>query len=292
MKSLILASTVLSFCAAIPLAHAATPMSADLWRPLGVTSALQGGGRAHVSDFSSSDNNPAGIDLQKSFSYNGELGWTAQKARQAEGAICDSVLSEVSACIKYRQTTRVTGAKDLRATLALADSFEQFGGMLLGVAVDYVKFAKIRTFDAISAPTPGTGQRARVGAIYPIAEGVFFGASSDGLYDSTGTEAVHGMGLSLQGGKHFLFSGDLNFVSDTPRDVVIGATVFPRDFLDLAVSYSYDPRHSKHKTAAGIVVKSQQARLLYSVAQAEGKTYKWVHRIGIGIFTTGETGAR
>jgi hypothetical protein len=186
----------------------------------------------------------------------------------------------------------ITGAKDWRGTLGLADSFEQLGGAILGVAVDYVKFAKTRTFDAISAPKPGTGQRVRVGTIYALADGIFFGASSDGLYDSTGTQAAHGLGLSVQGGKHFLFSGDLNFVSDTPRDVVLGASVFPRDFLDLAVSYSYDPRHSKHKTAAGIVVKSQQARLLYSVAQAEGTSHKWVQRIGIGIFTTGETGAR
>jgi len=273
-------------------AWAETPLNADLWIPLGVTSALQGGGRAHVSDFSAADNNPAGIDLQKTFSYNGELGWTAQKARQAEGAICDSMLSEVSACVKYRQTSAITGAKDWRATLGLADSFEQLGGAVLGAAVDYVKFAKVRGFDAISAPSPGVGQRVRVGAVYPLAGGLFFGASSDGLYDSTGTQAQHGIGLSLQGGKHFLFSGDLNFVSDTPRDVVFGATVFPRDFLDLAISYSYDPRQSKHKTAGGIVVKSQQARLLYSVAQAEGKTYKWVQRIGIGIFTTGDAGAR
>jgi hypothetical protein len=274
------------------VALASTPLTADLWAPLGVTAILLGGGRGHVTDFSAADNNPAGIALQKTYTVSGELGWSGQKARQAEAAACDSATSELAACIKFRQTQSITGAKDRRYTVGFAESLQQMGGMILGVGGDYVQFAKERSSGAISAPSTSIGQRLRVGLLYPLSEGVFIGANSDGLYDSTGTEAAHGAGLSVVSGKYFLFNGDLNFGPEQLKNAVFGVTVFPRDFLDLAVSYGYDPRESRHKTAAGVVVKSQQARLLYSVVRSDSVSSKWVQRVGIGIFMAGDTGSR
>ena len=281
-----------SFALHSPVAQASTPVSHDLWAPGGVTSVLLGGGRAHVTDESAVDNNPAGIALQKIYALSGNLGWTQQKARQAEAAVCDSATSEISACVKFRQNQAVTGAKDRRYSLALAEALEQFGGILFGVAGDFVQFAQERSPEALSAPSASTGQRLRFGLLYPLAEGVSVGASSDGLYDTTGTETAHGAGVSVQAGKYFLFSGDLNFNSDQLRNVVLGFTVFPQSFLDLAVSYGYEPRASKHQTAAGIVVKSQQARILYSLVQAESAEVKWKHQIGIAIYMTGDAGTR
>lgn len=272
--------------------QAATPLKSDLWSPTGVTAILLGGGRGHVSDYSSADNNPAGLALLKTYTVSGEMGWFAQKARFAEAAACDSATSQLAACIKFRQTQTVAGAKDRRYTLALAESYEGLGGMILGLAGDYVQFSKERSFDAISAPSPWTGQRVRAGLLYMASEGVLVGASSDGLYDSTNTEVAHGFGVSVQGGKFFLYSGDLNFDADRLKNAVLGLTVFPKDFLDLAVSYGYDPRGSAHKTAAGVVVKSQQARLIYSVSSSEHPKSKWIQHIGVGIYMAGDTGAR
>lgn len=115
------------------VALASTPLTADLWAPLGVTAILLGGGRGHVTDFSAADNNPAGIALQKTYTVSGELGWSGQKARQAEAAACDSATSELAACIKFRQTQSITGAKDRRYTVGFAESLQQMGGMILGV---------------------------------------------------------------------------------------------------------------------------------------------------------------
>jgi hypothetical protein len=292
MGSRFLMTVLASLVVSAPAARASTLLSADLWAPGGVTSILQGGGRAHVTDESAVDNNPAGIALQKTYAVSGNLGWTKQKARQAEAAVCDSATSEISACVKFRQTQVVTGAKERRYSLGIAEALEQFGGVLFGMAGDFVQFNSDRSAGALSAPSRPTGQRLRFGLLYPLAEGVSVGASSDGLYDTTGTETAHGAGVSVQAGKYFLFSGDLNFNSDQLRNVVLGLTVFPQSFLDLAVSYGYEPRASKHQTAAGIVVKSQQARILYSLAQTESADVKWKHQIGIAIYMTGDAGTR
>lgn len=288
-----LGGAVLSVVALGPTsANASTPLSADLWAPSGVTSILLGGGRAHVADESAADNNPAGIALQKVYALSGNLGWTGQKARQAEAAICDSATSEISACIKFRQTQNITGSKDRRYTLGAAEALEQFGGILFGLAGDFVQFSRDRSPDAVMAPRNGTGQRVRFGVVYPLAEGVALGASSDGLYDTTGTEKAHGLGVSAQAGKYFLFSADLNFNSDELRNAALGLSVFPQSFLDLAVSYGYDPRASKHQSAAGVVVKSQQARILYSLVHSDRAQEKWKHLVGVAIYTTGDAGAR
>ena len=274
------------------MARAATPLSEELWTPLGVTSILLGGGRGHVSDYSAVDNNPAGIALQKTYMLSGDMGWTGQKSRQAEAAVCDSATSELAACLKFRQTQQISGARDRRYSVALAEVLGEASGVTLGLAGDYIQFSKTRGIDAISAPSSYTGQRVRAGLLYLPAEGVLVGVSSDGLYDSTDTQIAHGFGVSVQAGKYFLFNGDLNFSSDRLKDGALGMTIFPKDFLDLAVSYGYDPRESSHKTAAGVVVKSQQARIIYSLAKADDHSAKWVHRIGIGIYMAGDAGVR
>jgi hypothetical protein len=102
----------------------------------------------------------------------------------------------------------------------------------------------------------------------------------------------HAAGVSLQFGQYFLFNGDLLFGSDSLREMVIGATVFPRDFLDFAVSYGYDPKAGGHRMAGGLVVKSQQARLIYSVTRLSQASSQLVHTAGIAIFTAGVSGER
>jgi hypothetical protein len=128
--------------------------------------------------------------------------------------------------------------------------------------------------------------------IYPLAQGVFLGLSSDGLYDSTDTPKDHGAGVSIQLGQYFLFNGDLLFDADSLREMVVGASVFPRDFLDFAVSYGYDPKAGGHRWGGGLVVKSQQARLIYSVNRSSQSSSRMVHTAGIAIFTAGVSGER
>ena len=289
-----LSLVAVSLCAILTStgADAATPLTSDLWSQMGVSAILLGGGRGHVTDASAADSNPAGIALQKTYTVGGEMGWTGQKSRQAEAAACDSTTSELAACFKFRQTQAVTGAKDRRFTLGLAEELSQAGGLILGLAGDYVQYAEDRAPDAILPPASKTGQRLRLGAIYKISEGLFLGGSSDGLYDTTDTARAHGVGFSLQGGRYFVFNGDFNFAADALSEMVAGMTIFPRDFLDLALSYGYDPRSSQHNIAAGLVVKSQQARLLYSVVRSNALPSKWIQRVGIGFFMAGDAGAR
>lgn len=267
----------------------AVPEAPDLWRDLGVSAPLLGGGSGHVSDASASDNNPAGIGLQKTYTIAGELGWIGQKSRQAEASACDSTTSEVAACFKFRQTQKITGAQDRRFTLAFAQTVAS--GFIFGIAGDYIQFAEQRLPPAEKAPDKN-GQRLRLGLIYPLAQGAFFGLSSDGLYDSTDTPKDHGAGLSLQFGQYFLFNGDLKFDADSLREMLVGATVFPRDFLDFAVSYGYDPKGSQHRLGGGLVVKSQQARLIYSVVRSSEASSRLLHTAGISIFMAGAAGER
>jgi hypothetical protein len=257
-----------------------------------VTAVLQGGGRAHVSDASAVDNNPAGLALQQSYTVSGDLGWSAQKAHQAEASACDSVTSELAACIKFRQTQKVTGAKDRRYSLGLAEVFTPLGGAIIGLSVDYVEFSQDRLSFAVPAGSKKNGQRVRLGAIQSVGEGIYIGATSDGLYDSTGSERRHGAGVSAQFGKYYLINGDLDFSDESLQGIVLGLTVFPRDFLDLAVSYGYDPRHPKGTFGFGAVVKSQQARLIYSMVQPDAGSKKWKHAAGIGIYMAGEASSR
>ena len=273
------------FCVAVVHIAQASPTTADLWRDMGVSASLLGGGFAHVSDSSAADHNPAGIALQKTYTVAGEFGWIGQKSRVVEAGACDSKVSELAACFKLRQTQKITGAIDRRYTLGLAEVLGN--GFILGLAGDYVQFADERLFPAEKAPDK-TGQRLRLGLSYSLAEGVLVGASSDGLYDSTNTPKTHGVGASLQFGQYFLFNGDLHFDADTLREMLIGATVFPRDFLDFAVSYGFDPKGSRHRIAGGVVVKSQQARLVYSVVRSSEQSSQLFHTFGIAMFMAGE----
>ena len=65
-------------------AYGEISLSSDLWSPLGVTAVLQGSGRAHVSDSSAADNNPAGLAMQRSYTIAGDIGWVGSKGYQAE----------------------------------------------------------------------------------------------------------------------------------------------------------------------------------------------------------------
>ncbi|MEN9825287.1 MAG: hypothetical protein RI953_1032 [Pseudomonadota bacterium] len=267
----------------------ASPTTTDLWRDMGLSASLLGGGFAHVSDSSAADHNPAGIALQKTYTVAGEFGWTGQKSRVVEAGACDSTTSELGACFKFRQTQKVTGAVDRRYTLGLAEAFGN--GFILGLAGDYVQFAQERVLPAVKVAEK-TGQRLRAGLTYTLAEGVLVGVSSDGLYDSTNTPKTHGAGASLQVGQYFLFNGDLHFDADALREMLIGATVFPRDFLDFAVSYGFEPKSTRHRIAGGVVVKSQQARLVYSVVRSSEQSSQLFHTFGIAMFMAGESGSR
>lgn len=282
---------VLSLYVSMP-AYSEISLSSDLWSPLGVTSVLQGGGRGHVSDASAVDNNPAGLAMQRSYTVSGDLSWIGPKGYAAEASACDSTTSELAACIKFRQTQRVTGARDRRYSLGMAEAFEPLWGMIIGLGVDHVEFSGDRQSVAIPAGSKKSGQRLRLGVLQSIAEGIFIGATSEGLYDSTDTERRHGAGVSAQFGKYYLLNGDLDFSDEALEKVSLGLTVFPREFLDLALSYGYDPRQPKGKFGFGLVVKSQQARLIYSLVQHESGSKKWKHAAGIGIYMVGETVSR
>jgi hypothetical protein len=280
---------VLFVCVASAQFAQASPTTTDLWRDMGLSASLLGGGFAHVSDSSAADHNPAGIALQKDYTIAGEFGWTGQKSRVVEASACEPKPSELSGCIKMRQTQKVTGATDRRYTLGLAEAIGN--GFILGLAGDYVQFAEERVLPAVKV-SQKTGQRLRAGLTYALAEGVLVGVSSDGLYDSTNTPKTHGAGASLQVGQYFLFNGDLHFDADTLREMLIGATVFPRDFLDFAVSYGFEPKSSRHRIAGGVVVKSQQARLVYSVVRSSEQSSQLFHTFGIAMFVAGESGSR
>ncbi|MEY2987217.1 MAG: hypothetical protein RJB13_738 [Pseudomonadota bacterium] len=286
------AMATLSLCSLSASSFAEISLGSDLWSHLGVTGILQGGGRGHVADSSAVDSNPAGLAMQRSYTVSGDLGWMGAKGYQAEAAACDSTTSELAACIKFRQTQRVTGARDRRYSLGLAEAFEPLWGIIIGLGVDYVEFSSDRQTFAIPAGSKKSGQRVRLGVLHSIAEGIFVGATSEGLYDSTDTESRHGVGVSARIGKYYLMSGDLDFSDETLKKVAFGLTVFPQEFLDLALSYGYDPRQPKGKFGFGAVVKSQQARLIYSLVQSESGSKKWRQAAGIGIFMVGETVSR
>jgi len=279
-------------CFGSPQALAEISLSSDLWSPLGVTAVLQGGGRAHVSDSSAVDNNPAGLAMQRSYMVSGELGWIGAKGYKAEASACDSTTSELAACIKFRQTQKISGARDRRYSLGLAEAFQPLWGMVIGLGVDYVEFSGERQSFAIPSGSKKSGQRLKLGVLQSIAEGIFIGATSEGLYDSTDTERRHGAGVSATLGKYYLINGDFDFSDDTLKKVSLGLTVFPREFLDLALSYGYDPRQPKGTFGFGVVVKSQQARLIYSLVQPESGSKKWKQAAGIGIYMVGETVSR
>jgi hypothetical protein len=269
--------------------QAQSSITPDLWRDLGVSASLLGGGRGHVSDASAADRNPAGLALQKTYTVSGDLGWIGQKARLAEASACDSSTSDLAACFKFRQTQKITGARDRRFSLAIAEALGN--GLIVGLAGDYVQFAEER----VSPATPvsyKTGQRLRLGAIYPLADGLFAGLTGDGLYDSTGTDKSFGVGLSAQLGPYFLMSGDLRFNEDTLKEMVGGVSVFPRNFLDFAVSYGYDPKASQHRIGAGVVVKSQQARLIYSMVRSSEQPAQIFQTFGIGLYMAGDASQR
>lgn len=277
------------FAAAFAQRVFASPVNAELWRDLGVSSVLLGGGIGHVSDASAADHNPAGIALQKTYNIAGDLGWVDQKSRLAEASTCDSSTSEVAACFKFRQTQRASGAIDRRFTLALAQNLGT--GLILGLGGDYVQFAEERVLPAGRRPA-ASGQRFRAGITYGLADGIFAGLRTDGLFDSTDTPKNHGVGISAQIGQYFLVNGDLRFGSDSLNELLAGVTVFPRDFLDFALSYGYDPKESHHRFAGGIVVKSQQARIMYSVMRSSELSTQWFHTVGLGFYMSNDAAAR
>lgn len=263
----------------------AGPTTVELWRDMGISSALLGGGVAHITDASAADHNPAGIALDSAFFVSGEIGWTGQKLRQAEAATCESRSEQqtYAACVKFRQTQKVTGAMDRRYSLAIADSAGD--GLFWGIGGDYLQLGRDRSFPA--EPTElSNAQRARAGLVYVLRPGVSAGLYSDGLFDNTGYPVSHGAGLSARLDQYFLFNGDLHFDRDTLREMLVGATVFPKDFLDFAVSYGYDPKSSRHRFGGGVVVKSQQARLIYTLARSSEQTSQVLQTAGLSIFVS------
>src|SRR5688500_3199861 len=83
-----------------------------LMRKGGQTAALNNGGVAHVIDLSAIDSNPAALAQGRELALYSEMQWHGENSQSVEVGVVDSMMSEVAAGLKARQTSLNSGGID------------------------------------------------------------------------------------------------------------------------------------------------------------------------------------
>lgn len=245
-------------------------------RPFGQSAALLGGGTASNADISTVDHNPAGIALGRSLSIEGGTAWTKDTIDASEVGIVDSVMADVAAALKFRQTSSAVGPMERRFSLALADNVGDTG-VLLGIAGDYKERPRLNDEGLITKEEQAYEFRA--GLLYALSDNFRAGVRSTGYFDEQETPE-HAVGLAGLIGTHFVANGDLIFVKDSLDKVVGGLGVVFNKYFDLRATYGYLPQTRIGEGAAGLFLLSPKIALYYvaSLPNLEGPHID--HQIG------------
>ena len=213
------------------LAGGRAPVS-SLTDPFGATAALSGGGTAIVGDLSAADGNPAGLALAKEVAISGEAKWRDSNVRAVEAGVHDSLMSEVSAGLKGRLSTRASGAKDRRFTLGLAERVND-SPWVIGLGGDYIQIERTEAEQAEGKSHYVDTPRLRAGVIYNISEFFLIGVRSDGWLDHFRKQTSNAAGLAIGFAGYYVFNADLVFRDTKADKALFGFTVLPKQYLDL-----------------------------------------------------------
>jgi hypothetical protein len=256
-------SLLLPFLILIPLRSLAdTPFVAPkspVSKPFGLSAALQGGGTAAATDLSAADHNPAGIKLGKILSVEGATAWKGNNIQSSEVGVIDSVMSEVAAALKFRQTSSAIGDLERRVTLGLADDIAN-SGVTVGIAGDYKERPLLN--DEGQIKDNGNYYELRGGVIYNFNSAFRIGARTGGHFDKQ-MQKEYAVGAGGLIGEHFILNGDLIVVERDPYKATIGAGVLFNKFFDLRTSYGYHLNDKKQEGAAGLFLVSSKVAIFY-----------------------------
>lgn len=272
------------FASVFTSAHAQdekAPVPPELRQLGGMGAALSGGGTAHVYDLSTLDLNPAGIAQKKDVYIGGEFFWRERNVRATEVGVLDSTMSQIAAGLKMRQTNKITGVKDRRFSLALGGQLPDYP-LLVGVAGDYSQIEKVDLLadaQGNKKKTPDDNLNLRFGGLLSLSPSVQVGVRSQGYLDKE-KEFEHAAGVTIAVAGYYFLNGDLIFDKEGPRRGLGGVTVEAKDYLDLLLSYGYELRNPMHLGAAGIALKSEKFRLLYTVSKPNLREALLLHSLG------------
>jgi len=279
-------TAVFSFFAFSPsFARAGRAPVSALTDPFGTTAALSGGGTAVVGDLSAADANPAGLALSKEISIMGEARWRDVNIRAVEAGVHDSLMSEVSAGLKARLSTRASGAKDRRFTLGLAERMGD-GPLVIGIGGDYIQVQRSKAETDAGKSKYIDTPRLRAGIVYNLSEFFLFGLRTDGWLDHVRKETSNAVGLAFGFAGYYVLNGDLIFRDVKMNKTTVGITVLPKAYLDLRLSYGYGIESKLNSGAVGVALKSDAFRLYYTLAKPVLREKPIDHSIGAGFIIT------
>jgi hypothetical protein len=245
-----------------PHAHAATTIAANkpaLAQPFGQSAALQGGGTAATTDMSAVDHNPAGIATGRILSVEGATAWRKQNIQSSEAGMVDSVMSDVAAAFKFRQTSQVTGFTERRFTLGAADEVGKTGA-IIGLAGDYKERPVLNEEGLLK--DKGQSYELRAGVIYEIFNGLRVGVRTGGHFDKTQKEE-NAIGAAALLGPSFVINADTIFVREDAEKVTAGVGVIFNKYFDLRTSYGYHLDDGVQEGGAGLFLVTSKISVFY-----------------------------
>lgn len=248
-------------------------------RPIGQTAVLLGGGVALASDLSAVDHNPAGIAVGKVFSVEGATAWRSENIQSAEVGVIDSMMSDVAAGLKFRQTSSAVGQMERRFSLALADGVGQ-SGALVGIAGDYKERPDVNAEGKVT----GDGQYydLRAGAVYNLNNSFRVAVRTGGYFDKA-VRREHALGVGGLVAGQLVLNGDLIFVEENPNKATVGAGLIIRRYFDLRASYGYLLEEKIHQAAGGVFLVSPKASLFYLAVAENLEDVRLEHQLGLRL---------
>lgn len=245
-----------------PNAHAAAAVGTikpALAQPFGQSAALQGGGTAATADMSAVDYNPAGIATGRVLSVEGATAWRKQNIQSSEVGMVDSVMSDVAAAFKFRQTSQATGFMERRFTLGAADEVGKTGA-IIGLAGDYKERPVVNEEGLLK--DKGQSYELRAGMIYEIFNGLRVGVRTGGHFDKTQKEE-NAVGAAALLGPNFVFNADTIFVRENAEKVTGGVGVIFNKYFDLRTSYGYHLNDGVQEGGAGLFLVTSKISIFY-----------------------------
>jgi hypothetical protein len=243
--------------------------SSTLIAPTASFAASSGAGASAPGDASMMDANPAILPaLKKQYSVFGGTSWQSN-FDLIEVGVFDSTTTPVSMVIRGRETIPNQVSRDRSFKVGLGYQIPALSNLSAGISAEYQQVGLTDNW-----AWQKTNYRVGAGLFYqlniPSGEPIFFGLSSNGLFDKYNATTFD-LGIStVTLNRFYTINADVLFDSETGyQSVVGGVNILIQTYFDVKGSIGYNSKQARLFGGAGIYFKAPVLHLYYTLVKTD-----------------------
>ncbi len=244
--------------------------SSVLTAPTSSFAASSGAGASAPGDASMMDANPAILPaLKKQYSLFGGTSWQSN-FDLIEAGVFDSTTTPVAMVIRGRETIpNDTTSRDRSFKAALGYQIPAFKNLSLGLSGEYQQLSLTDRW-----AWQNTNYRMGAGLFYqvivPSGEPIFFGLSTNGLFDKYNASIIDVGVSTVTLDRFYTLNADALFDSVNGfQSFVGGVSILIQTYFDIKGSIGYNPKQARLFWGSGIYFKAPVLHLYYTLVKTD-----------------------